>query len=226
MGVAERRGREREEVRHKILDAARELFMAEGAGRVTMRRIALAIEYSPTAIYNHFEDKDALLNSLCEDEFGRLFALLRPAARPRSGVAWIRQLGLAYARFGLEYPNHYRFMFMTRGAFGPDHQPSAPAQQAFGLLRYDAGGPANAQPKPAYRALQAVARFLGPLGFSRERVAELRLSPGDQALLFRHDPDLAPLPRVPARPDLVERVVENGIRGFLARKPAAKGRRR
>ena len=68
MGVAERRGREREEVRHKILDAARELFMAEGAGRVTMRRIAEAIEYSPTAIYNHFQDKDTLLHSLCEDE--------------------------------------------------------------------------------------------------------------------------------------------------------------
>jgi len=211
MGVAERRDREREEVRHKILDAAAELFMAEGAGRVTMRRIALAIEYSPTAIYNHFEDKDALLNSLCEDEFGRLFALLRPAARPRSGVAWIRQLGLAYARFGLEYPNHYRFMFMTRGAFGPDHQPSAPAQQAFGLLR-----------AAVQRAIEAGEFRRGDV----DAIAQVLWSSihGVVALLITYRPEQ--FPGVPARPDLVERVVENGIRGFLARKPAAKGRRR
>jgi AcrR family transcriptional regulator len=54
MGITERREREREEIRSKILDAARELFATEGYDRVTMRRIADAIEYSPTTIYNHF----------------------------------------------------------------------------------------------------------------------------------------------------------------------------
>ena len=48
MGIVERREREREEVRRKILDAAHELFVREGYDRVTMRRIAEAIEYSPT----------------------------------------------------------------------------------------------------------------------------------------------------------------------------------
>ena len=40
MGITERREREKEEIRHKILDAARELFAAEGYEKVTMRRIA------------------------------------------------------------------------------------------------------------------------------------------------------------------------------------------
>jgi AcrR family transcriptional regulator len=201
MGVAERRDRQREEVRRKILDAARELFMAEGSERVTMRRIALAIEYSPTAIYNHFEDKDALLNSLCEDEFGRLLSLLATGSRPRSAVAWIRQLGLGYARFGLGYPNHYRFMFMTPGAFGRDHRPSAPAQQAFGLLR------------------SAVKKAIDDGEFRKadvDAVAQVLWSSihGAVALLvtFRRDR----FPGAPAKADLVERVVENGIRGFLA----------
>ena len=211
MGVAERRGREREEVRRKILDAARELFMAEGSDRVTMRRIAEAIEYSPTAIYNHFEDKDALLNSLCEDEFGRLFALLKPAARPRSGVAWIRQLGLAYARFGLEYPNHYRFMFMTRGAFGTDHEPSAPAREAFGLLR-----------AAVQRAIEAGEFRKGDV----DAIAQVLWSSihGAVALLITYRPEQ--FPGAPAKPDLLERVMENGIRGFLAAKPGAKGKGR
>ena len=44
MGLKERRVREKEEVRRKILDAARALFVAEGYAAVTMRKIAQAIE--------------------------------------------------------------------------------------------------------------------------------------------------------------------------------------
>ena len=123
MGVAERREREREEVRQKILDAARELFMSEGYEKVTMRRIAEAIEYSPTAIYLHFEDKDDLVLALCREDFGRLLAVFEKAELPRDPVDRIRQLGRAYARFGLENPNHYRFMFMTPRS--PEHKPEA-----------------------------------------------------------------------------------------------------
>src|SRR5947207_10890092 len=113
----ERREREREEVRRKILDAARDLFMTEGYEKVTMRRIAEAIEYSPTTIYNHFEDKDDLVQALCFEDFGRLFEHLQAQAAPADPLQAIRQLGLAYARFGLTYPNHYRFMFMTADKF-------------------------------------------------------------------------------------------------------------
>ena len=72
MGVKERREREREETRAKITDAARELFAREGYDAVSMRRIAEAIEYSPTAIYVHFKDKEALFQDLCRQDFGKL----------------------------------------------------------------------------------------------------------------------------------------------------------
>ena len=45
MGTSERREREKEEVREKIRDAARELFAREGYDAVTMRKIAKSIEY-------------------------------------------------------------------------------------------------------------------------------------------------------------------------------------
>src|SRR5262249_50434248 len=115
MGIVERREREREEVRRKILDSARDLFAKEGYDRVTMRRIAEAIEYSPTTIYNHFEDKDDVVHSLCDEDFTRLLGALQAQAPPDDPVEAIRQLGRAYARFGIDYPNHYRFMFMTPG---------------------------------------------------------------------------------------------------------------
>src|SRR6266851_692697 len=122
MGTVERREREREEVRRKILDAAHDLFAREGYDRVTMRRIAEAIEYSPTTIYNHFEDKDDLVQSLCEEDFARLLGALQAEQSPADPVEQIRQLGLAYARFGVDYPNHYRFMFMTSGKFENIHE--------------------------------------------------------------------------------------------------------
>ncbi|HEV7919391.1 MAG TPA: TetR/AcrR family transcriptional regulator [Thermoanaerobaculia bacterium] len=123
MGPRERREREREEVRTRILDAARELFANEGFEAVTMRRIADRIEYSPTAIYFHFRDKEALLKELCDHDFGALAHRFTDIARIPDTIERLRQTGYAYAQFGIDYPNHYRLMFMT------PHPPIDPADQ-------------------------------------------------------------------------------------------------
>jgi len=113
MGPKERRAREREETRTTILDAARELFAAEGYEAVTMRRIAERIEYSPTAIYFHFKDKDALLKELCETDFLALAQLFAKIAKVKDPVDRLRKAGMAYIDFGQRNPYHYRLMFMT-----------------------------------------------------------------------------------------------------------------
>lgn len=113
MGPKERREREREEIRTRILDAARELFASEGVESVTMRRIADRIEYSPTAIYFHFRDKEALLAELCDcdfREFAHGFAEIAKIADP---IERLRAAGRAYVAFGINNPSHYRVMFMT-----------------------------------------------------------------------------------------------------------------
>ena len=69
MGVQERREREKKELKQEILDAARDLFVREGFENVSMRKIAEKIEYSPTAIYLHFKDKEALVHELCLHDF-------------------------------------------------------------------------------------------------------------------------------------------------------------
>jgi len=113
MGINERREREREEVRGKILDAARDLFARDGYDAVTMRKIAEAIEYSPTAIYLHFKDKDALVRELCVADFDSLARAFQRIAREPDPLERLRKVGLAYADFAVEHPNHYRLMFMT-----------------------------------------------------------------------------------------------------------------
>lgn len=113
LGPRERREREREEIRGRILDAARDLFASEGVDSVTMRRIAERIEYSPTAIYFHFKDKDSLIADLCACDFRGFGQRIAPLARIEDPIERLRAVGHEYIDFGLSHPSHYRFMFMT-----------------------------------------------------------------------------------------------------------------
>src|SRR3984893_11724751 len=113
MGVKERREREKSETRDKILDAARELFISEGYEGVSMRQVAEKIEYSPTAIYVHFSDKEDLFHELCNEDFGRLAAEFQATPLSQDPVERIKQIGRSYVEFGIRHPNHYKLMFMT-----------------------------------------------------------------------------------------------------------------
>lgn len=113
MGVKERREREKSETRDKILDAARELFVSEGFEGVSMRRVAEKIEYSPTAIYVHFADKEELFHELCRQDFARLQEVVASTETPLDPIERLRQIGRNYIEFGVKFRNHYVFMFMT-----------------------------------------------------------------------------------------------------------------
>ena len=120
MASIDRRERERLETRTRIMDAARDLFAREGYDAVSMRRLAEAIEYSPTAIYVHFEDKQDLLLQICQCDFLSMAEGMTDLQKVADPVERIRRMGSAYIRFGVEHPNHYRLMFMTPVEFPPD----------------------------------------------------------------------------------------------------------
>jgi len=113
LGTVQRREREKQELRGRILDAARELFVEQGFDAVTMRKIAERIEYSPTAIYFHFRDKQALLRELCDADFGALARDFQKIASIGDPIERLRRIGQAYVAFAIAYPSHYRLMFMT-----------------------------------------------------------------------------------------------------------------
>src|SRR5262249_18782 len=117
MSSKERRQREKEEIRTRIMDAARELFLEEGYEAVTMRKIAEKIEYTPTAIYFHFKDKEALFRELCDTDFAKLQATLQNLARHPDPIERLRKMGQAYVSHALDHPNHYRLLFMTAPPF-------------------------------------------------------------------------------------------------------------
>lgn len=101
-----------EDVKRKIMDAASELFVAEGYANVSMRKIAQKIGYTPTTIYLYFDDKADLLNQICEQTFAQmtrnLVAINKLSVSPMERL----RLGLLeYIQFGLKHPNHYSIVF-------------------------------------------------------------------------------------------------------------------
>jgi AcrR family transcriptional regulator len=160
MGPSDRREREKQEVRRKILDAARELFAEQGYDAVTMRKIAEKIEYSPTAIYLHFKDKDELIQELCENDFYTFsihFAGINSMEDPREALAAAGQL---YVQFAVEHPDQYRLMFMTPHPFGPNEK----AKKRRGNPHED-----------AYAALLALVTLVSERGQLRRDLKDLEL---------------------------------------------------
>lgn len=115
VGVAERRAREKEELRQEILVAARELFVKEGFANVSMRRIAEKIEYSPTTIYLYFEDKYDLLDCIVEERLQELCNQLQQldAEAPRDPIESLRVGLRKYVEYWLEHPQDFRVAYMT-----------------------------------------------------------------------------------------------------------------
>jgi AcrR family transcriptional regulator len=112
MGVAERRVRERESMKSRILTAATELIREEGYEKLTIRKVADRIEYSPMALYNHFPDKDSILKALADEGFARyLKAFPKPSALPP--IEELRRYMLSYIQFAVDQPEQYRLVFMT-----------------------------------------------------------------------------------------------------------------
>jgi len=138
MGIEERRQRERDEVRERILDGARELFVECGYEGVTMRKVAERIEYSPTTIYLYFADKETLFREMCSSDFRELATLFQDAARNPDPLERIRACARTYIRFGMDHPNHYRMMFMTPHPVGPSEEDLAskgnPNEDAYAFL--------------------------------------------------------------------------------------------
>jgi AcrR family transcriptional regulator len=118
MGIKERHERDREAISRAILDAARELFVAEGYQHVSIRKIAERIEYSPAAIYGYFPSKDDIFFALAEEGFRLLgqptdaadlekLQTLGPLDRIRSSFWRLYQ-------FSREQPQYFALMFVDR----------------------------------------------------------------------------------------------------------------
>jgi AcrR family transcriptional regulator len=116
MGIKERQERDREAVQRAILDAARDLFIAEGYQNVSIRKIAERIEYSPAAIYGYFPSKDDIFFALAEEGFRLLHGIVRrdDPRQTTEPIARVRAIFWHLYEFSREHPEYFALMFIDR----------------------------------------------------------------------------------------------------------------
>ncbi|HEY7287789.1 MAG TPA: TetR/AcrR family transcriptional regulator [Vicinamibacterales bacterium] len=186
MGIRERQERDREAVRRAILDAARELFVAEGYQNVSIRKIAERIEYSPAAIYSYFSSKDDIFYALAEEGFRLLGGPQEagPGSRLQGlpPLERIRAIFWRFYEFSCQHPQYFALMFVDRSVprisreFERFRFARAIKQSILDEIQgcIESGDlPANLEPAAAMRALGA-----GLLGVAVTRVSD-RLAPGE-----------------------------------------------
>jgi Transcriptional regulator len=160
-------GRERRkvELRKTILDAARQLFAEQGYEAVTLRAIAQKIDYSATAIYSHFSDKESLLRELCTQDFLSFSEYFQQCALIQDPIDKLRKVALTYLDFAIHFPHHYRYMFMTPlPAAHIDEwrvKRGEPSQDAYAFLKICVKEAADAgRLQPAYMDIELCAQLL------------------------------------------------------------------
>jgi AcrR family transcriptional regulator len=188
VGIKERQEREREATTRSILDAARELFVAEGYRNVSIRKIAEKIEYSPAAIYSYFPSKDDIFLALAEEGFRLLFeshetCALRtdPSSSP---LDCVRAAFLNVYTFSKTHPEYHGLMFLERSVpkisqdwqrfeFVREMRTHLTTQIRTAIGRGDF--PANTDPELVFRVL-----MVSTLGVCMVRVCD-RMTPGEDA---------------------------------------------
>ena len=112
MGIAERRIRQKEEVKASILTAAWQMVENEGWQALSIRKIAEAIEYSVPVIYDHFTNKEAILLEFTKKGFRLLNEDLEKVKRSFiNPEQQIEALAYAYWHFAFANKEYYQLMY-------------------------------------------------------------------------------------------------------------------
>lgn len=115
MGIKERKEREREQQRDLILQAAGEIFAEEGIEKLSIRKIANKIEYSPATIYHYFKDKEDIINHLMTRGYQKIMRSLSAVRDyPDSPEKKLRELIRKYIESALDMPDEYMSVQLSK----------------------------------------------------------------------------------------------------------------
>jgi RND family efflux transporter MFP subunit len=110
----ERQQHAREITRRAILDAALELFIADGYAQVSIRNIAAKVEYSPGAIYSYFPSKDEIFFALAEEGFREIGARQFAGTPSDDPLDDVRAVAWRLYEFSKDQPQYFALVFLDR----------------------------------------------------------------------------------------------------------------
>ena len=111
--------------RDRILEEARDIYLESGMAGFSMRKVAARTGVTATAIYRHFDNKEALLVAVASAGFQLFGRYLFRGLEGKTSWDRLHLAGEGYLRFGLEHCGYYRVMFMSSAEdFGFDKMPA------------------------------------------------------------------------------------------------------
>ena len=108
MTIEKRREREIEEMRELILLAASDIIASEGFDKLSIRKIAKKIEYSPSIIYHYFNDKEEILNNVMQRGYKKIIiAVSSVKMENNSPEERLIQMTKNYIKAALNMPDEF-----------------------------------------------------------------------------------------------------------------------
>ncbi len=100
------------DLRNALIAAAVRLVEQKGVQGFSLREAAREAGVAPSAPYRHFADRSELLTAVAEQAAKRLMDRTRKELSNASDEQWARfqALSIAYVRFAVENPSHFRVM--------------------------------------------------------------------------------------------------------------------
>lgn len=92
MGIKERRYIEKAEMKRKIMDASIKLIEQEGYEKLSIRKIAAKIEYSPTTIYLYYKDKAEIIADMSNELYNKIESSAASTINDNSALPTDRQV--------------------------------------------------------------------------------------------------------------------------------------
>ena len=111
MTIADRKARDKENLKALILHGAKKLFLEKGIEQTTIRNIADEIDYSVGTVYVYYKDKNAILHDLHSIGFQELAYSFIEIFEIKSPMDRLRKMGMLYIKFALENSEMYDLMF-------------------------------------------------------------------------------------------------------------------
>jgi AcrR family transcriptional regulator len=123
MTIEKRREREIEEMRELILSAASDIITSEGFEKLSIRKIAKKIEYSPSIIYHYFNDKEEILNNVMQRGYKKIISAVSSikSATPEERLV---EMTKNYIKAALNMPDEYMAAQLNRSKEALKHTSS------------------------------------------------------------------------------------------------------
>lgn len=101
-----------EKTRQGIISAAREIIRSEGVDALSMRTLAKKVDYSPSALYKYFNNKEEIIEALRQEGWSQMESLFRHRVNPNhSATDTLVEASLSYLELGERYSELYQLMF-------------------------------------------------------------------------------------------------------------------